>query len=196
MPQIGSVCVYCGSSPGAAPEYADAARAVGRGLAERGLRLVYGGGQVGLMGVVADACIDAGGQVTGVIPDFLHRREIAHGRVQDMRIVSSMHERKQIMADEADAFLALPGGIGTMEELFEVWTWSQLGRHLKPVAVLNVKGYYDGLLAFLDRMAEEDFIKPHHRAMLVSNGGFGEVLAKLHAWEHPGVIDSLRPEQV
>lgn len=193
---IKTLCVYCGSSPGVDPLYAQAAKAVGARLAQRGVTLVYGGGQVGLMGLMADACLDGGGHVIGVIPDFLHHKEIAHPRVPDMRIVSSMHERKQIMADEADAFLALPGGIGTMEEIFEVWTWSQLGRHLKPVGLLNVNGYYDGLLDFLDRMRGEGFIAPHHRAMLVSNGDLDQVLEKLDAYEHPGVIESLKRAQV
>lgn len=183
--------MYCGSNAGAAPEYAQAAKTVGRTFAENDIALVYGGGQVGLMGLMADACVDAGGHVIGVIPDFLHHKEIAHPRVADMRIVGSMHERKQIMADEADAFLALPGGIGTMEELFEIWTWSQLGRHHKPVGLLNVNGYYDGLLAFLDRMRTEGFIAQKHRDMLVSNHSLENVLAKLASAEHPGVIDSL-----
>lgn len=191
-----SLCVYCGANPGAAPEYVDMARTVGRTLAELEVRLVYGGGQVGLMGVVADACIDAGGQVTGVIPDFLHHKEIAHPRVQDMHIVGSMHERKQIMADSAEAFLALPGGIGTMEELFEAWTWSQLGRHKKPVGILNVNGYFRGLLAFLDTMHEEGFIEAKHRSMLMEGDTVPEVLEKLQAYEFPGMIATLERGQV
>lgn len=186
-----SVCVYCGSNPGAAPEYARAAAALGTHLAREGLRLVYGGGQVGLMGILADAAVEAGGAVTGIIPDFLHHREIAHPRVSDMRVVSSMHERKQIMADEADGFIALPGGIGTMEELFEIWTWSQLGRHVKPVGLINVAGYYDGLLTFLDRMQGDGFIQDRHRAMLISGSDPADVLARMAAYHHPGVIPSL-----
>ncbi len=191
-----SICVYCGSNPGAAPEYAQAAQAVGETLAQNDIRLVYGGGQVGLMGLVADACIDAGGQVYGVIPDFLHQKEIAHPRVQDMHIVSSMHERKLMMADASDAFIAMPGGIGTMEELFEVWTWSQLGRHEKPVGVLNVNGYYDKLLGFIDHMTEEGFLLDKHRAMLVRGETIEELLEKFEAFEHPGMIATLAAGQV
>ncbi|MFN3835229.1 MAG: TIGR00730 family Rossman fold protein [Glycocaulis sp.] len=186
-----SVCVYCGSNPGAAPDYARAAAALGTHLAREGMRLVYGGGQVGLMGILADAAVEAGGAVTGVIPDFLHHREIAHPRVSDMRVVSSMHERKQIMADEAEGFIALPGGIGTMEELFEIWTWSQLGRHVKPVGLINVAGYYDGLLAFLDRMQADGFIQPRHRTMLISGSDPADVLSRMAGYAHPGVIPSL-----
>lgn len=186
-----SICIYCGSKTGAAPAYAEAAREAGRALAEQGVRLVYGGGRVGLMGVAADACLDAGGQVTGVIPDFLAVREVAHPRVQDMRVVTSMHERKQIMADESDGFIALPGGIGTMEELFEIWTWSQLGRHAKPVGLLNVAGYFDHLLAFLDRMTEEGFIEARHRKALVTADTLDVLIPAMEAHEHPGVIESL-----
>jgi len=191
-----SVCVYCGSSAGAAPQYAEAARAMGRTLAERSVRLVYGGGQVGLMGVLADACLDAGGAVTGVIPDFLHHKEIAHARVADMRVVASMHERKQVMADEADAFAALPGGLGTMEELFEVWTWAQLGRHRKPVGLLNVNGYFAGLTGFLDHMLAEGFVEPRHRAMLCEDANPDALLGKLAACEFPGVVASLARHQM
>ena len=192
---IKSVCVYCGASFGDKPVYAEAAAAMGRTIAERGLRLVYGGGQVGLMGVVADACIDAGGQVTGVIPDFLHHKEIAHPRVQDMHIVTSMHERKLMMADHADAFVAMPGGLGTMEELFEVWTWSQLGRHEKPVALLNMDGYWDKLTAFLDHMRDEGFVEGRHRDMLLSAETPELVLEALEGYEFPGVIASLERTQ-
>ncbi|MBL4538234.1 LOG family protein [Oceanicaulis alexandrii] len=191
-----SICVYCGSNPGAAPEYAQAAQAVGVKLAQNDIRLVYGGGQVGLMGLVADACIDAGGQVYGVIPDFLHQKEIAHPRVQDMHIVPSMHERKLKMADASDAFIAMPGGIGTMEELFEVWTWSQLGRHEKPVGVLNVNGYYDKLLEFIDHMTGEGFLLDKHRAMLMRGESIEELLEQFEAFEHPGMIATLAAGQV
>ncbi|MCP2669415.1 TIGR00730 family Rossman fold protein [Maricaulaceae bacterium EIL42A08] len=190
-----SVCVYCGSNFGSDPIYTETARAMGRTLAERGLRLVYGGGQVGLMGAVADACIDAGGDVLGVIPDFLHHKEIAHPRVQDMHIVSSMHERKLMMADHADAFVAMPGGLGTMEELFEVWTWSQLGRHKKPVALLNMKGYWDKLVGFLDHMRDEGFVESRHRDMLLSAETPDAVLDALESYEFPGMIASLERAQ-
>ncbi|GGH06115.1 putative cytokinin riboside 5'-monophosphate phosphoribohydrolase [Glycocaulis albus] len=183
--------MYCGASPGGHPAYAETAQAVGFHLASEGYRLVYGGGQVGLMGVLADAAVDAGGGVTGVIPDFLHHREIAHPRVADMRIVSSMHERKHVMAEESDAFIALPGGIGTMEELFEIWTWSALGRHTKPVGLINVNGYYDGLLAFLDRMQADGFVQARHRAMLFSGDDIAALLASMADYNHPGMIPSL-----
>ena len=190
-----SVCVYCGASFGSDPIYTEAAKAMGRTVAERGLKLVYGGGQVGLMGVIADACIDAGGEVLGVIPDFLDHKEIAHPRVQDMRIVKSMHERKLMMADNADAFIAMPGGLGTMEELFEVWTWSQLGRHEKPVALLNMNGYWDKLTAFLDHMRDEGFVEARHRDMLMSAQTPEAVLEALDAYQFPGVIASLERAQ-
>lgn len=191
-----SVCVYCGSSVGADPVYAEAARAAGAALAARGLRLVYGGGRVGLMGLAADACLSAGGRVTGVIPDFLAVREVAHQGVADMRIVASMHDRKQIMADEADGFIALPGGLGTLEELFEIWTWSQLGRHAKPVGLLNVQGYFDPLLTFLDRMAEEGFVEARHRAMLVVGDDIDALLDGLADYQHPGAVAALSRAQM
>jgi uncharacterized protein (TIGR00730 family) len=194
--KLNSVCVYCGSNFGTDPIYTDAAKAMGRTLAERGLRLVYGGGQVGLMGVVADACIDAGGEVTGVIPDFLHHKEIAHPRVQDMHIVKSMHERKLMMADHADAFIAMPGGLGTLEELFEVWTWSQLGRHKKPVALLNMNGYWAKLTGFLDHMRDEGFVEGRHRDMLLEGETPDAVLSAIEAYEFPGMIASLERSQV
>ncbi|MFW6413108.1 MAG: TIGR00730 family Rossman fold protein [Oceanicaulis sp.] len=193
--KLESICVYCGSNTGAAPSYVDAARAMGRTLAERGVRLVYGGGQVGLMGVVADACLEAGGRVVGVIPNFLHQKEVAHPRVDDMRIVTSMHERKLMMAEESDAFVAMPGGLGTMEELFEVWTWSQLGRHEKPVGVLNVNGYYDGLMDFLDHMRGEGFVEAKHRGMLKCAETPDAIVDALEAYEFPGMIATLERAQ-
>ena len=191
-----SICVYCGASFGELADYRRAAEQVGAALAQRDIRLVYGGGQVGLMGVVADACLDAGGRVTGVIPDFLDKKEIAHPRVDDMHIVSSMHERKLKMAEAADAFIALPGGIGTMEELFEVWTWSQLGRHEKPVGVLNVQGYYDPLLTFLDGMRDNGFVEAKHRAMLMEAEDVNALIDAMIGYEHPGAIASLAAHQV
>ena len=147
------------------------------------------------MGILADSCIAAGGQVTGVIPDFLHHKEIAHPRVQDMRIVKSMHERKLMMAEESEAFIALPGGLGTLEELFEVWTWSQLGRHEKPVGVLNVNGYYDQLLGFLDHMLGEGFVEDKHRSMLKCGECPDAVIEALEAYTFPGTIASLARAQ-
>ena len=181
------LCVFCGSSFGARPEYADAARGTGLLLARRGVELVYGGAAAGLMGVIADACLDAGGLVTGVIPQALVDREIAHRRLSDLRIVESMHERKALMADLADAFLALPGGFGTFEEFFEALTWSQLGIQRKPCGLLNVAGYYDDLLRLLDRALADGFLRPQHRAMMISASDPAEVLELLSAVEVPVV---------
>lgn len=153
-----SLCVYCGSRPGAQPAFADAARAVGRWIGERGGQLVYGGGRNGLMGLVADSTLQAGGRVVGVIPKALVEKEWAHHGCSELHVVDTMHERKRLMAEHADAFLALPGGIGTFEEFFEVWTWRQLGYHDKPVGLLNVDGYYDGLMAFLRTGVQAQFM--------------------------------------
>lgn len=161
------VCVFCGSSPGANPRFADLARGLGHQLVERGIGLVYGGGNVGLMGVVADAVLERGGHVIGVIPHALMAREVGHRGLPDLRIVESMHERKALMADLADAFIALPGGIGTLEEFFEVLTWTQLGMHAKPCGLLNVDGFYDHLLAFLDHGVEQRFLRQEHRDMVL-----------------------------
>lgn len=165
-----NICVFSGSSPGRVRDYRDAATRLGRSLAERNIRLVYGGAAVGLMGAVADATLAAGGEVTGVIPKALVEHEVAHKLLPDLRVVGSMHERKALMAELSDAFIALPGGIGTFEEIFEVWTWTQLGTHAKPCAVLNVHGFYDRLLGFLDHVVEEEFLKPVHRGMLLAAG--------------------------
>jgi len=157
-----SVCVYCGSSSGDRAEYAEAARKLGALLARRGIRLVFGGGSVGLMGVLADAVLKGGGEVIGVIPHRLRTAELAHEGVTEMIAVDSMHARKQRMVELADAFIALPGGIGTMDELFETWTWLQLGIHAKPVGLLNVASYYDSLIEFLRQMADRGFIRASH----------------------------------
>lgn len=153
-----SLCVYCGSRPGANPAFADTARAVGQWIGEHGGQLVYGGGRNGLMGIVADATMAAGGQAVGIIPKALVEREWAHHGCTELHVVDNMHERKRLMADKADAFLALPGGIGTFEEFFEVWAWRQLGYHDKPVGLLNVAGYYDGLIAFMRTGVEQQFM--------------------------------------
>lgn len=153
-----SLCVYCGSRPGANPAFADTARAVGQWIGEHGGQLVYGGGRNGLMGIVADATMAAGGQAIGIIPKALVEREWAHHGCTELHVVDNMHERKRMMADKADAFLALPGGIGTFEEFFEVWAWRQLGYHDKPVGLLNVAGYYDGLMAFMRTGVEQQFM--------------------------------------
>lgn len=164
-----SLCVYCGSRPGTDPAFADAARWVGDWIGRHGGQLVYGGGRNGLMGLVADATLDAGGRVVGVIPKALVEREWANRDCTELLIVETMHERKREMAERADAFLALPGGIGTFEEFFEVWTWRQLGYHDKPVGLLNVNGYYDGLLQFLTQSVEHQFMGPWQMDLIVSD---------------------------
>ena len=179
------VCVFSGSSPGGDLAYRAAATDLGHRLAERGIELVYGGASVGLMGAVADAAMEGGGHVIGVIPQSLVDREIAHPAIGDLRVVESMHERKALMADLADAFVALPGGVGTLEELFEIYTWNQLGLHAKPLGLFNVRGYYDGLARFLDHAVEERFVTPHHRAMLLVSEQLDELIDGLDAWQAP-----------
>ena len=181
------VCVFCGSSPGLRPEYLESARLLGQALAERGVGLVYGGARVGLMGAVADAVLRAGGDVIGVIPRALWEREVAHTGLADLRVVGSMHERKAMMSELADAFVALPGGIGTLEELFEVWTWAQLGLHRKPVALLDVAGYYRPLARFLDGAVQERFVREQHRAMLLMEDSAPALLDRLAAYRPPSV---------
>jgi uncharacterized protein (TIGR00730 family) len=173
------ICVFCGSSLGAQPVYQQAAQTVGRLLCRRGIELVYGGGHVGLMGIVADACLNEGGRVIGVIPQALADREVAHTGLTELRIVSSMHERKALMADLSDAFIALPGGYGTWEEFFEVLTWSQLGIQHKACAVLNVNGYYDPLLEMADRGVSEGFLRQVHRDLLISGDDPENLLDRL-----------------
>jgi uncharacterized protein (TIGR00730 family) len=176
---IGSVCVYCGSSPGASPAYAAAARAFGAALAQRRLTLVFGGGHVGLMGTLADAVLAAGGRAIGVIPQFLVDRELAHRGLTALHVTESLHERKAVMADLADAFVALPGGAGTLDELFEIWTWALLGRHTKPCGLLDAEHYYRGLLEFLDHATAEGFVSPAHRALLRVAASPDELLDRL-----------------
>jgi uncharacterized protein (TIGR00730 family) len=179
------ICVYCGSSPGRDPAYADAAVRLGRALARRGIGLVYGGGHVGLMGTVANAVLADGGEVIGVMPQALVDREIAHTGLTELRVVGSMHERKLLMAELADGFVALPGGMGTLEELFEVYTWTQLGLHAKPLALLDVRGYYARLVAFLDHAVAERFVTEEHRAMLVVADTPAAVLEAFADWRAP-----------
>lgn len=162
-----SVCVFCGSSSGSRPEYPAAARCLGEELLARGLELVYGGGNIGLMAVIADTVMQGGGRVTGVIPHGLERREVAHQGVTELRVVASMHERKATMASLSDAFISLPGGIGTFEEILEIITWNQLGIYCKPCGVINVCGFYDGLLDFLDHAAREGFMREETRRLLL-----------------------------
>ena len=163
----GTVCVFCGSNVGADPRYRETATALGKLLAQRKIGIVYGGGRVGLMGVVADSALEAGGQVVGVIPEAIAEREVAHHGLTDLIVVGSMHARKAMMAERADAFVALPGGLGTFEELLEVLTWSQLGIHQKPVGLLNVAGYYDPLLSLIDRAISDRFMPADHRGLLI-----------------------------
>ena len=182
------ICVFCGSSMGARPEYAEAARATGRLIAQRGLGLVYGGGEVGLMGVLANAAMAAGGEVIGVIPEALMRMEVSHPELTALHVVNTMHERKAMMADLSDAFIALPGGIGTLEELFEVWTWGQLGIHPKPLGFLDVDGYYGHLHTFLDHSVSEGFLKDRHRAMTAVESDPAALLNRLNAYVPPNVV--------
>jgi uncharacterized protein (TIGR00730 family) len=163
---FGRVCVYAGSSAGARPQYAEAARALARALCARRRGIVFGGGRIGLMGALADEALARGGEVIGVIPRQLMEREAAHGSLTDLHVVATMHERKALMAELADAFIALPGGIGTLEELVEMLTWAQLGLHAKPVGIVNVDGYYDSLLAFLQHARSEGFLSPAHLGLL------------------------------
>ena len=178
-PPLRSLCVFCGSAPGDRPEYADAAAAFGRLLGQRRIRLVYGAGNVGLMGVLADAALAAGGEVIGVIPQMLVDRELAHRRITALRIVTSMHERKALMAELSDAFVALPGGLGTFEELCEVLTWAQLGIHHKPVGCLNVQGYFDPLAKLLDHAVAEAFLRPEQRRVLIVENDGQKLLSQL-----------------
>jgi uncharacterized protein (TIGR00730 family) len=166
-PQVHSVCVFCGSSIGLRAEFAASARQVGTALAARGLELVYGAGHIGLMGILADAALAAGGRVIGVIPQAMVERELAHRGLSELHVVRTMHERKALMADRAGAFLALPGGFGTADELFEILTWAQLGLHARPVGLLNVAGFFDPLLAWLDRTVAEGFLREQHRQLLI-----------------------------
>jgi uncharacterized protein (TIGR00730 family) len=189
------VCVYAGSNPGHDPAYADAARALAAELADRGIGLVYGGGKVGLMGVIADTVLAAGGEAIGVMPQALIDREIGHPRLTELRVVASMHERKAQMAELADAFVALPGGIGTLEELIEVYTWSQLGIHDKACGVLNVRGYYDGLAAFLNHAVDEGFLRAQHRAVLSVAADPADLLDALATYEPPRVAKWLELDQ-
>ena len=188
MSQIRKVAVFCGSNPGAKPEYVKGAKALGRTLATRGIGLIYGGSNVGLMAALADEMLDELGDVIGVIPRALVEREVANKALPDLRIVGSMHERKSQMAELADGFIALPGGVGTLEEFFEIWTWAQLGMHRKPCGLLNIEGYFDPLLEFLDRTVEEKFVRPVHREMVVVESDAGALLDRFDSYEPPQVV--------
>jgi uncharacterized protein (TIGR00730 family) len=179
------ICVFCGSASGRAPTYAAAARELGQLLAKRGIGLVYGGGNVGLMGELADAVLDSGGRAIGVIPQQLVDREIAHGGLTELHVVENLHQRKALMAELADAFLTLPGGVGTMEELFEVWSWGRLGLHSKPCGLLNVNGYFDSLRTLTDQMVTEGFLEPVHRELLLIEEQPTVLLDRLVAYATP-----------
>ncbi|MEE1656801.1 TIGR00730 family Rossman fold protein [Microvirga sp. CF3062] len=181
------LCVFCGSNAGQDPVYLKTAQALGEALAVNGIELVYGGASVGLMGAVADSNLAKGGHVIGVMPQALVDKEIAHKGLTDLRVVGSMHERKALMAELADGFIALPGGLGTFEELFEVWTWAQLGYHRKPCALLNAGGFYDKLTDFLDDVVERGFVKPIHRAMLIVENEPAALIQAIRAYEPPKV---------
>jgi len=181
------LCVFCGSSKGRNPEYARTAEQVGREIARLGIGLVYGGGNIGLMGVLADAALAAGGEVIGVIPDSLMAREIGHRGLRDLRIVKTMHERKALMAELSDGFVALPGGFGTFEEFFEILTWSQLGLHPKPCGVLNVAGFFDPLLQLIDHAVAEHFVRAAHRELVLVETSFERLLRRMDGFQPPTI---------
>jgi uncharacterized protein (TIGR00730 family) len=186
-----SVCVYCGSAKGNNPVYADAAKALGRALVKHNLSLVYGGGHVGLMGIVADAVLDAGGEVTGVIPKALMDTEVGHERLTRLLVVKDMHERKALMAEHADGFIAMPGGIGTLEELFETLTWAQLGFHEKPIGLFNVAGFYDPLIEFLRHQTSQGFLRAEHKNLLLVETEPDSLIAQLKNFTMPDGVSWL-----
>ncbi|MBB6521283.1 TIGR00730 family Rossman fold protein [Pseudoteredinibacter isoporae] len=181
------ICVYCGSNPGKSPEYIEAARTLARELVKHNIGLVYGGASVGIMGEIADTVLESGGEVIGVIPQALVEKEVSHHGLTELKVVNSMHERKSMMAEISDGFIALPGGLGTLEEIFEVLTWSQLGFHQKPCALLNAKQYYSKLAEFLDHAVEQAFIKATHREMLMVEEDPIALLHTMLAYKHPTV---------
>ncbi|WNB76101.1 LOG family protein [Methylomonas koyamae] len=195
MAAIRSICVYCGSSPGRSEIYVAAARQLAAALVERNVRLVYGGAGIVVMGAVADRVLELGGQVVGVIPQALATKEVAHPGLTELHVTASMHERKMRMTELADGFIALPGGIGTLEELFEIWTWAQLGFHAKPCGVLNIAGYYDALIRFLDHVAAEQFVKPQTRALLMVDTDPAALLERYAGYRAPAVAHWLDRSQ-
>lgn len=197
--ELKSVCVYCGSSFGIQPGYAEAARELARELVKNNIALVYGGGKVGLMGVIADEVMRRGGQATGVIPQALMQWEVGHHGLTELHVVKDMHERKAMMAQLSDGFIALPGGMGTLEELFETLTWAQLGFHDKPIGLLNTAGFYDGLLAFLDQVVTQGFIKPAQSGLLMHEPDPARLLARFRDFQpgtHPHKLDSASAREV
>ncbi|HMF90249.1 MAG TPA: TIGR00730 family Rossman fold protein [Candidatus Angelobacter sp.] len=189
MTKLKRICVYCGSSVGARPAYKEAAQRLGELMAERGIGLVFGGGCIGLMGVIADAVLGKGGEAIGVIPQSLVRREIGHGGVTKLHVVETMHQRKALMADLSDAFIALPGGYGTLEEICETITWSQLGIQQKPCGLLNIENYWDGMLQFLDHAVEEEFVRPENRPLVLVASSPEGMLETLMDWAPPAHIE-------
>lgn len=194
--EIRRVCVFCGSKAGVRPEYVTAAREVGRLVVDRGWELVYGGGSIGMMGAVADAVLGCGGRVIGVIPEFLATKELLHTGVTDMRLVDSMHTRKALMNELADAFIGLPGGYGTFEELFEMITWGQLGLHTKPVGLLDTSGFYRPMMELVRHAVDEGFIKREQRAFVMADSDAARLLDRLVEHELPGTKTWLEPDQV
>lgn len=190
-----NVCVYCGSSPGLLPEYCESGRELGHEMAARGLGLVYGGASIGVMGAVADGVLERGGKVTGVIPHSLATREVSHSGLDELIVVASMHERKAKMAELSDGFIALPGGWGTFEEIFEMLTWAQLGFHEKPCGLLNVASYYDRLFAFLENAIEQKFVKEEYRPMIMMDDAPGALLNRFDTYRAPKVKKWIGPEE-
>lgn len=182
---IKKLCIYCGSSTGKNSSYIDGTRRLARILVDNKIDVVYGGASIGVMGALADAVLEYGGAVTGIIPEDLMSKEVAHSRITELKVVASMHERKAVMAEISDGFIALPGGIGTFEELFEILTWAQLGLHRKPVGLLNINGYFDSLIRFLDHAVDEQFLQSHHRSMLIVESEPDRILERFSTYRSP-----------
>lgn len=195
MNRIKSICVYCGSNPGRIESYTSAARTLAESLIKRNIKLVYGGASIGIMGTIADQVLKLGGQVVGVIPEALADKELTHKNLTELYVTQSMHDRKMQMAELSDGFIALPGGIGTLEELFEIWTWAQLGFHHKPCGLLNVDGYYNALIEFLDHMKTEQFVKPHHRRILIVENDPETLLDQYACYQPPVVTQWVRKNE-
>ncbi|HZP88017.1 MAG TPA: TIGR00730 family Rossman fold protein [Burkholderiales bacterium] len=193
-PPLTRICVFCGSQPGYDAGYRDVARELGRLLVERNIALVFGGGHVGMMGAIAEAVLTAGGHAIGVIPEGLMRRELAYEDLSELIVTRTMHERKQIMADLSDGFIALPGGFGTFEEFCEIVTWAQLGLHEKPCGLLNVRGYYDAMLRMFDHALQQGFLRPEHYALVLTDFDPAGLLAKMQDWQPPPLKKWLSPE--
>lgn len=190
-----NICVFCGSNAGKNPAFIETARALGRLIANRGMTLVYGGGNVGLMGAVADAALDQHGSVIGIIPHSLEQKEVAHRELTELHICRTMHDRKRMMAERADAFIALPGGYGTLEEIFEVITWAQLGIHHNPCAFLNVDGFFDGLIQYLDHAVDMELLKPEYRRLLLVETDAARLLDAVQSYEPPQVMQWIEPDE-